>query len=323
MRKIIIAICVLIFLCVTISGIFVFATEYQREIEIEITQNGYIVEQVYLDDVFKVTVIMTGFRNLRTAHPSLHFNQNVVRVSNALGDILPSVSGAGAGFFELGQATQSNYWNGSLRVTSAHPFLRQEHGVIGIILDSPHPQGTGDSLIGSQTVFSVYFKVTGVGNADIRLSHSSDRRDTWDYMPCLYWDDALGNNFYAHYEFGLGNWPNLFLSHVYFTPPVIHAAHHPAIGVYALDGEPVINISQLGGRRQIYATIDREKVGANARLILAVYDNGVFFDFNISGTNQTQPVTLPNNIQNTIIKAFIWEDLINMAPNKFRPLVIR
>ena len=91
MKQKIIIFFVLILATLAALSIQAVADEYEVKIEIEITTlDGREVEQVYRGDVFRVTVFMTDFPNLVEVKPSLHFNQNVVKVSDSQGRILQS-----------------------------------------------------------------------------------------------------------------------------------------------------------------------------------------------------------------------------------------
>jgi len=312
MKKVMSVVCCLAVLYIPITSILTFASEPQTMIEIEITQGGNIVTQVERGEVFRATVIMTNFPNLFFAHPSLRFDPNVVRVSDSAGRILEPQESL---IFEQGEAFRAAGWNGSFVPHSPFPFLRNETGVIGMMIWNEEHK----SLVGWQTVFSVYFTAIATGNADIRLT---DRRDGEGKANPQDWYDVSvytdGPN-YAMYnwEFDFTNPANpVFDNYVSFTSPHIYVVlpESPA-QVFKEDGTRVTNISQLSGGELIYATFDRTNIPPEARLILAVYDNdGRFYASDITSGNRTQNIRVPDNIEIGLVKVFIWEDLRTMNP---------
>jgi len=334
MRKIIAAICCFVFLFVTISSVIVFA-EPQTTIEIIITQNGQVVDRVHRGDVFRVTVNLLNFPNLLTAHPSLHFNPNVVRVSDSEGNILPSSYGSRIfntnmpvtdtntpelATFHMGNALATNNWGGSFDVGTHFPFLRNETGVIGMQVARSH----GRDLTGRQTIFSVYFVAIAGGNPDIRMSSHTDgegrepnQSDWFDHW--LYHDGA---------NYVMYNWvqdPNnptvvTWDNHSFFIIPQLFADAEIMVLNTAND-EVITSTFGLQGGEQVYATLDRTDIGNDAKLILAVYDNGKFYAINVSKGDRTENITLPNNISETTIKVFVWCGSGGMEP-RLKPLII-
>jgi len=276
--------------------------EFEIEITVDENENPLtnIAEPIFVGDVFRVTVTMEEFPMLLSAQFSLSFNPDVVEMVDSFGYWIDSVEGfpAASGFFYQGQAFEEGFWNGRIRAeTWRFPFLNQEDGTFGVCLESRNPQ-EGNTLEGKQTVFWVYFRAIAVGGTEIRVNQAAILHH-FDRTNLL----RPGRTDFNH-----------------ISPPI----HVTPLRIRTSDGENIRRISQLGDRREVYAELYDDTVPVGSKLILAVFDNGRFYDLRISFSNQTEPIELPNGInrQTAMIRAFLWNDSNDMEP-KFAPLVLR
>jgi len=317
MRKIIAIVCGLAFFFATtfLTGVFVFSMELQEttdliakfEIEITVDENENappnVAELLHIGDMFRVTVVMEEFPALSNAELALSFNPNVVEVVDATGARIDSVQGIAdaSGFFYRGQAFKPNYWHGNpyLAIAPGFPFLNQGNGTLGVHLRSRNDI-QGNLLAGRQTVFWVYFRAIAAGDTGILLNGAETR--------------------IAH-SFDITNPPNFFRIDFNYTLPSIHVT---PLRIRTLDGENIRRIRQLETRREVYARLYDDTIPVGSKLILAVYDNGRFYDFRVSFFGQTATIELPNdiNLQTAMIKAFLWCNSNDMEP-KFVPLALR
>jgi len=142
------------------------------------------VTVVSIDDIIKVTVSLSDFTSLSMTSPSIHFNPDVLSVCDIDGNILTTAY-EDTTFYQAGNAITSG-WNGSIKTTeNYYPFFNNETGVIGMFADNL----SNDSLVGKQSIYSVYLKVIGLGDADIRLSRKEDSAGKTD--PLKYYDYAM------------------------------------------------------------------------------------------------------------------------------------
>ena len=291
-------------------------------IEINIEKAGLKVEYAYKDDIIKATVVMTDFPNLSIVQPSLHFNPAVVKVCNSAGSILPSAVNPSISFFEKGEAFSSGNWGGVIRTaSSSYPFLRNDTGVIGISIDSANDK----SLIGTQTVFSVYFKAISEGDADIRLTEIKDgdgKTNAEDYYDsgvfadtpiyAIYYPDGKEIVTYPPWVLGMETKVN-------FIPPLFYVAFSDSEAkLFNQNNQNITKISQLKKSDTIYAVLDKKNYTNEPELILAVYDDGRLFSFEI-GQNvktglKTDNISLPEDISKCTIKIFRWKDFTDIEP---------
>ena len=98
--------------------------------------------------------------------------------------------------------------------------------------------------------------------------------------------------------------------------------HH--LAVYTQSGRQISRLSDIQeSDHAVFARLDRENLNIPDRavFILAVYDRGIFYSVNVSNTDKTGLVRLPNNVLSSTIKVFVWEDFARMNP-VFDPLII-
>ena len=295
------------------------APEARLDISIT-TRYGVPIAYADIGDVIRVTVSMTDFPRLASMTPSIHFNPLVVQVSDRHGTPLNSEAGIGSAFFERGEAflaPGSTGWGGILLdgadvdIAHTHPFLRNETGVIGMFLVDPLDAST---LYGTQTVYSVYMVVVGSGDADIRLTRNTDA----DYDRLVY---SHGEPRFARYDFSMETFSHQY--RVNLTPPRFESPLPASTArVYTQSGRRVERLSDVRGE-DIFARLDRTgtNIPETARIVLAVYDNGRFYNISIGGSDLTGYVSMPSNISTSTIKVFVWTDLGNMRPI-FRELLI-
>ena len=296
----------------------------RTRLDIEVTLDGEPATAAEIGEIIRVTVSMTEFENLTSVSPSLHFNPHIVQVVHPTTRVRfpkerivrPSTANR---FFILGPTMEGTAsperWAGSIPAVPSHPFLDNGQGLIGMFLErDPH------HLNGTQEIYSIYFEVIGAGNADIRLSRWSDT-----YRDGLITDEET----YAIYNFNpYITDPNIrrYDSHVYEISPDFWV-QDPATRVYTRSGRLVERLSDIrdgsGNVEDIFAT----RIGSEAnfestvRLVLAVYDNGRFYDLRIGNSEATEFIELPENVETATIKVFVWDSLSNMRP-LLRPMII-
>jgi len=289
----------------------------RTRLDIEVTLDGWPVTTAEIGEIIRVTVSMTEFENLISVTPSLHFNPHVVQVVHPTTRvpfpreriIRPSQANR---FFILGPTMEgvasAERWAGSIPAVPSHPFLDNGQGLIGMFLDTdPH------SLNGTQVIYSVYFEVIGPGNADIRLSRWSDR----------YRDPAITDEeTYAIYNYDIHTLSHD--SHVYEFSPEFRVA---GPRIYTQSGRLVERLSDVrddyDNAEDVFVTMVGSGINIppTARLVLAVYDNGRFYDVRIGNNVETEFITLPGDVGRSAVKVFIWDNLGNMRP-LLEPLII-
>jgi len=287
---------------------------------IDITQNGLPAPSTLeIGGIIRVTVSLSDFDGLANAVVSLHFNPRVMQVINPVtqDDFTESLI-RGSDFFIRGNAFLPHNWGGDILNAAVHPFLNNRTGLIGIIIDC------GDvprDLVGRQTVYTVYMRAIGAGYSDIRLSRRADgpapggNPANWHHDPLIYPRSGQGD-FTPQFIF-----PNISFSIPQFISPSVLLPKSEA-QVFKTDGTLIMDMSQLQGGYEIFATLNRENVPDSAILILAVRNNGIFYAVTISNIDRTQYIRLPNDMRNTEIQVFVWESIGTMNPI-FRPLILK
>lgn len=292
-------------------------------LEISISKNGTALASAYTGDVVKATVSMTDFPKLSVASPSLHFAPDVVKVCDASGNIIQS--GVKQNFFEKGGAFNAANWGCEFPSgISSHPYLNNETGVIGMYLDSP----SSKSLVGTQTIYSIYFKAISAGNADIRLTDMKD--GSGKANPLDYYDSTvfLGNSAnYAIYDMDITNPLNpTYSSAVNFTAPTFYIALNKSPAeIFKSNGTKITGTADLKGNDEIYATLDMSGYAEPATLVFAVYDDSKLYAIDIPAADgnkvKSRNIVLPKDISKCTVKVMIWDGIGTMRP-KFEPLLI-
>jgi len=256
---------------------------------------------------------MTEFENLSSITPSLHFNPNVVQVVQPYTNIpfpRQHLARPSPQFFRLGPAMGGSWslqrWAGAIPTpgelnNSDHPFLDNENGVIGMHLRGPSM--SSPPLHGTQVIYYVDFLIVGAGNPEIRLSQHTDQHH-----------DDLVYDGHAIYNVVI-TWPlTPPETFVHETAPQLHAFGPE---VFTRNGQQrVERLADIQSGEEIFATFDGtgRNIPSTARLIIAVFDNGRFYNFDIGGGDSTNYVAMPENIQTSEIKVFLWRDLGTMQP---------
>ena len=312
----------LLFAVILSAHLTVFSSSHETRLDISITKGGSSVEQAKIGEIVKATVSMTDFPFLSMITPSLHFNPQVVQVVHPLTkEILLETPPGDSSFFETGSAIDGtpspNNWGGIVSpLLPSHPFLDNESGVIGMLMESKLPAITAPSVADTQTLYSVYFEVIGAGNADIRLVSMDDK----NYDEIAF---ARGEPRFARYNFTIDYAVpenSTFDTHVNFTPPVFYVPLQDSIAeIFKANTQKITDASQLQGGDTIYAAFDSGKLKIPTKLIFSVYDGEKMIAFDVSNGNKSRNITLPENIQNCTIKVLIWGDLSEMTP-VFKPL---
>ena len=148
-------------------------------------------------DVIRVTVSMADVQNMETANLSLHFNPEILRVSDSSGNILPNMF-SNTAFLTPGFAVSGapGSWGNASNIvvggTHSYPYFRNDTGVVAVQFYN----SGGANVIQRQEFYSIYFvsvAQVGGGDTDLRLSkwEDSDSRPNF----ANYFDIGLYNNF--------------------------------------------------------------------------------------------------------------------------------
>ena len=158
-----------------------------NQIIIEATDlSGAPVTDIMVGDVIKVSVYLKDFTSLSMTIPSLHFNQNALKVCAPDGTIL-STQYQSRTPFTTGEAIGGSLWRGVVfESENYYPFINNENGVVGFWADSAAKR----TLTGKQCVYSIHFKAIAKGSADIRLSKKDDGPTKRHYDYALYSGDT-------------------------------------------------------------------------------------------------------------------------------------
>ena len=228
----------------------------EAKISIDVTKkDGSPVSVIKVDDIIKVTVKMSDFNMLSAACPALHFNPEVVKVTDVSGTAAPDfIRGAAAmAYFEKGDATTPGKWGGSFEPTTKLPLINNETGLISLYVDG-YPV---KDLEGEQSIYSVYMKAVKPGSADIRLSRHTDgdgKANPEDYYASVvYPDDYLGD-----------------FTPQYFLPSQPHSL--PAEAEYnVLTNQPLVYTKiSVKGTDGTYSYADEALIGDTIRLDIHV-----------------------------------------------------
>jgi len=276
---------------------------------------GNSITEISYGDVFRVTVYAGNIAGLIYAIPSLHFNPEVVQVSDRYGNILPSAN-SNSNFFETGFAisNQPGAWDGIVwrAASPRHPFFINETGLIGIAFSQRSSQEI--DITEPQAFYSVYFRCISQfgGDPEIRLSRIQDAlnengrfKQPWgNYFDTILTAASQNANANHHYfetrdtaDLLPPLQPNVF-------PPNLTVSPH-AIAFNRIDGASADEIKLF-----VYNTAN---VPSNAILAIARFDSeGVLTEARVS--TAANPPRIAINSENDIFKGMVWHSLQNMQP---------
>jgi len=186
----------------------------------------------------------------------------------------------------LGNGNNPQFWNGWFFTNDNVPRANNSDGYYRLVFGT-----NGVRSIERESLLTLHFEVIGAGNSGISFANSSP----W-WQPLYIGEESEGLLRVLE--------PRLM---------VLDSCRNEVTGE---------NITQLASREEVYAVFfDRPDSFAGTQLIITVFDNGRFYDVDISETYQTASVRLPTDVQNATVKVFVWDDLGNMNP-EFERLVI-
>ena len=286
-------------------------------IEIVITDiSGAPITETNVDDIIIVSIYLYGFQELSLVTPALHFNPNLVQVCTPDGVKLNGFRTSVPQYFERGNAIWGAGRWGVMSNDHRYPFINNTTGVIGFFASSFH----FNDLIERRRLYSIYMKVVGAGNLNIRLSNSNDGRNS---------DGTKKPNHESYFDY-----------FIYFQGEPWYVAYYPrGIGTCRVNAVNEIDATIHLMDRILFADLtistDLRKATAvaeifnnthdeqNVKLIFALYDaSGRLLNLSMVGatidkrgrkpiSTEIYPIPLPG--AGYYLKAFAWEQSM-LAP---------